>query len=202
MGFALSNVGDGNLTQTRCRNDEYVFLSNTVRATPTATAQGSLDATPATAPAIAQSIPGAADGFQDTVSNDGTTDLQAVTIVDVLPRPGDRDVIDPGLRNPANAPPVTLTGPIVAPPGSDISYSVAPDPCRIEVGYSPPGCQAANWSSPPTDLSTVTAVKRFSARTARLDKVSWRMWSAPGSPRPSLRRTRDCVSCTHARDSS
>lgn len=130
--------------------------------------RGNLDTTYAAYPKVAltdPSLPGDA-GYRVTVRNSGGANLSDVVLYDVLPRPGDTGVSAGQVAHERGSTfsPV-LTGPVTVNGGGtwEVAYSTAVNPCRPEVGDGsaswPAGCTDDWTTSPPGDLSTVTALR-------------------------------------------
>jgi uncharacterized repeat protein (TIGR01451 family) len=120
--------------------------------------QGNLDATPVTAGGVGNvSADGGTATYTVTFTNTGATNLVDPVMYDVLPAVGDTNATNLNARGSEFG--VTLTGVGPVPSGVTVSYSQATNPCRPEVLPTNPGC-VDDWSTtPPSSLSSVTALK-------------------------------------------
>ncbi len=92
--------------------------------------------------------PGGEIQYKLAVTNKGSIGMKDIVIVDVLPRGGDKGVIDPSPRGSKWSP--ILTAPITTPSGVSVSYSTDEHVTMTE----------GNWTSePPQDITRVRALK-------------------------------------------
>jgi uncharacterized repeat protein (TIGR01451 family)/LPXTG-motif cell wall-anchored protein len=96
--------------------------------------------------------------YQGTVRNVSDVPVTNVVVIDTLPIPGDRGVLEATPRGSQWEP--VFAGSVSAPQSSSVSYSASHNPCRPELTTVPPGCQVASWSSsPPGGPSAVGSLK-------------------------------------------
>lgn len=125
---------------------------------------GSTDSQFSSFPDYGTTVPGGISNYKITLSNPNATPIDELVIIDVFPYMGDTEVLNNSVPRNSDWRPV-LVEPIMAPPGTTVYYSTANNPCRDELaGINPTpfptGCTPAAWTiTPPSDLSTVTAVK-------------------------------------------
>jgi CshA-type fibril repeat protein len=156
--------GDGNITETPCKWNDFISPAASTSANVTSAASGAYDSGFVTG--TSYTAPGSNDMLRVALSNTGTVQLNHGVIIEVLPKPGDQSILSSATRNPStqtfpvvlrSAPTLSLSSPTS---GVTISYSVVENPCKPELSYSPSGCAPAAWSTTaPTDLGTVTAIK-------------------------------------------
>jgi CshA-type fibril repeat protein len=165
--------GDGRVGNTlNTGTDSILFPTFTAQVVPAASVaasltqsvKGSWDTAFIGGPSTGYTTPGATDGFRVSLKNRGTVRLDAATVITILPRPGDTNVLSTSVRNASSSTfPVLLTSVPTLPAGltgSTVSYSTQSNICRTELNYSPAGCVSASWSTtPPGNLQTVTALK-------------------------------------------
>jgi CshA-type fibril repeat protein len=154
--------GDGNTTEVPCKWSDSISPAPSTSANVTSSASGAYDSGFVTG--TSYTAPGSNDSLRVALNNTGTVQLNHGIIVEVLPRPGDTNVLSSATRNPSSQTfPVILRGtPIVPTLTSAVttSYSTVTNPCKPELSYSPSGCAAPNWSTtPPSNLASVTAIK-------------------------------------------
>ena len=126
--------------------------------TVTKTVQGNLDAAP---------VPDGVDGsvspsgglatYRIAFTNSGESVLTDPVLYDILPRVGDTPAYSSDPRGSDFT--VALAGPVTVPAQVTVSYSTQANPCRAEVLPSNPGCVDDWTTTPPTTLSTVTALR-------------------------------------------
>lgn len=122
------------------------------------TVQGNLDAAPVSAGGIGNVSPAGGTATYDlTFTNTGQSNLTDPVIYDLLPAVGDTFATSASPRG--SQFPVTLTGVGTVPAGVTVSYSTAANPCRPEVLAVNPGCVNDWTTTPPSPLSSVTALK-------------------------------------------
>ncbi len=121
--------------------------------------KGELDADWIAYPGKGLSAPGGKADYRLVLKNTGGVVLTNMTMIDILPKIGDKGVIDTNPRGSQWSP--YLAGPVVAPPGVTVSYSLSSNPCRDELTPGlPAGCQTPNWTTtPPADITTVASLK-------------------------------------------
>ena len=153
--------GDGDLAETPCSAAVGLAVNPYTAASSVLEVRGSLDADYSTYPATGRTLPGGLADYRLTVTNDGNTALDSLTVIDLLPDVGDRGVVDTRRRQSKWRP--RLVGPVAAPEGVTVYYSTAYDPCREGAGFASvtaTGCAPPEWSVvPPEDITTVSAVK-------------------------------------------
>lgn len=155
-----------------------IVPATSVAASLTQAVKGSWDSDFVAGPSTGYTTPGATDGFRVALRNRGTVPLDAATIVTVLPRPGDTNVLSSTPRTSSSSTfPVLLASVPTAPAGLTgvtFSYSTVVNPCRAELGYSPAGCSPANWTTTaPGDLSTVTAIMIETGANVLNPGITW-----------------------------
>lgn len=160
-------AGNGACTVGDVRNFPLFFTdlipAVSVSASLTQLVKGSWDPAFVAGPSKGYTTPGATDGFRISLRNRGTVPLDAATVVTIMPRPGDTNVLSATARNSATAtfPVLLKTAPVLPAglTGVTVSYSTVDGICRTELGYSPAGCASPNWSTTaPADLADVTAL--------------------------------------------
>jgi len=159
--------GDGNTTEQTCRWDGEVSPSPAASAAVTSKVKGTYNTAFVANPTAGQSAPGANDFYQITITNNGRIELDNVNVIDVLPRPGDTNILTTATRNPATRTfPVVLRATPVVPSLTTapiVYYSTQTASCQPELGYSPSGCTAPGWTdwsiTPPVALAAVTMVR-------------------------------------------
>lgn len=161
-------AGNGSCTSGDVKNFPLFFAdlipAVSVSAALTQSVKGSWDSGFVAGPSTGYTTPGASDGFRVSLRNRGTVQMDAATILVLMPRPGDTNVLSSAARNASSATfPVLLSSQPEIPAGLTgvvVSYSTVDNMCRAELGYSPAGCAAPAWSTTvPTPLSAVTAMK-------------------------------------------
>lgn len=155
-----------------------VVPAASVAASLTQSVKGSWDTSFIGGPSTGYTTPGATDGFRVSLKNRGTVRLDAATVITILPRPGDTNVLSGTTRNTSSSTfPVLLTSVPTLPvglTGATVSYSTQANICRTELNYSPAGCVSASWSTtPPGNLQTVTALKFDFGSNVLLPGRSW-----------------------------
>ena len=130
--------------------------------------QGNLDASPIGGGGIGHvSVDGGAATYTVSFTNKGESTLADPVMYDLLPRIGDTLASSTAPRNSQFA--VSLTGVGDLPANLSVAYSQAVNPCRPEVLTPNPGC-VDDWSStPPSPLSTVTALRFTYDGNVRVD---------------------------------
>ncbi len=144
--------GDGDETDQRIRDDDKV----TIRAVPGINSQKRVQG-PDDADYVQNttSRPGAQVDWQLTVSNVGNVGLEEVSVIELLPRVGDRFVNQPGVQRNTQWQP-NLVGAVTG-EGFRVEYTTAANPCRPKL---PTGCDQPNWSTTlPVDITTVRAMR-------------------------------------------
>jgi CshA-type fibril repeat protein len=157
----------GDLTKILGKWSSDIQPSRSVSAALSQEVKGSWDSTFAVGPATGNTTPGSQDTYRLLMANTGTVEMNGAIAIDVLPRPGDTNVLSGTSRNAfTNTFPVVLDGRPVVPNLTTpvvTSYTTVAEPCRPELGYSPLGCNAPNWvdwsQTAPSDLTAVTALK-------------------------------------------
>jgi len=126
---------------------------------------GTLDANPSRYPNTGTTVPGGLNNYTITLDNPNATPIDEIVIIDVFPYIGDTEVLSSATPRSSAWRPV-LAAPIAAPSGTTVYYSTANNPCRDELATPsdplpfPTGCNPAAWTTtPPADLTTVTAIK-------------------------------------------
>ena len=152
--------GDTDTTESVCSTwDLAVEIAGVASARIGKEAQGTMDQTMVSSPAMAATGAGDTTHFELPVTNSGSVPLDNVTVIDVLPTASDTNVMNDTPRNIASFVPVMAASP-TAPPGSVISYSTSTNPCRVELDYNPVGCSPPAWSTtPPPSWNSLTAIK-------------------------------------------
>lgn len=163
-GLTGNNACTGNDVKSFALFFSDVIPATSVAASLTQSVKGSWDSAFVAGPSTGYTTPGASDDFRVSLRNRGTVPLDAATIITILPRPGDTNVLSSTLRSPSSVTfPVLLTSVPSVPnglTGVTISYSTEDNICRTEFSYSPAGCVSPNWSTnAPGNLRTVTAIK-------------------------------------------
>ena len=144
--------GDGDETDQRIRDDEKVAI----RAVPGIDSQKRVQG-PDDADYVQNttSRPGAQVDWRLTVSNVGNVGLEEVSVIEILPRVGDRFVNQPNVQRNTQWQP-NLVG-AVSGEGFRVEYTTAANPCRPKL---PTGCDAPNWTTTlPVDITTVRAMR-------------------------------------------
>ncbi len=144
--------GDGDETDQRIRDDEKVAI----RAVPGIDSQKRVQG-PDDADYVQNttSRPGAQVDWQLTVSNVGNVGLEKVSVIEILPRVGDRFVNQPNVQRNTQWQP-NLVG-AVSGEGFRVEYTTAANPCRPKL---PTGCDQPNWTTTlPVDITTVRAMR-------------------------------------------
>ena len=126
--------------------------------TLTKTVQGNLDAGPVPVDVDGSVSPaGGVATYRLSFTNSGESVLTDPVAYDILPRVGDTTAISTDARGSDFA--VTLTSMGAVSAGVVVSYSTAANPCRVEVLPVNAGC-VDDWSTtPPSPLSTTTALR-------------------------------------------
>jgi len=126
--------------------------------------KGTLDSGYTRYPNVGQSVEGGLNDYRLCIKNPNDVPVDNIVIVDVLPRPGDTEVLNSSVNRNSDFAPVLTEG-ITAPSGITVEYSTEAIPCRNELASGsdpipfPTNC-IDSWSqNPPSDLSTVTAVR-------------------------------------------
>ncbi len=146
--------------------DNYCGYSATLKIAPirpgfsvNKTVQGNLDAGPISGTNANGhvSTEGGTATYRVTFLNSGESTLADPVMYDILPRVGDTQAISTSPRNSQFT--VGLTSVGTAPARMTVAYSTAANPCRPEVLAANPGC-VDDWSTtPPTPLSSTTALR-------------------------------------------
>ena len=120
--------------------------------------KGELDADWTMFPAKGLTVPGGKCDYQIKFTNPSGVLMRNLVLIDILPKVGDKGVIDLSSRGSQWSP--YLAAPVVA-AGATVSYSLSSNPCRDELTPGIPlGCEAANWTvTPPADITKVRSVK-------------------------------------------
>jgi protocatechuate 3,4-dioxygenase beta subunit len=154
-------LGDG-ITRRYCKT--YVVASRPPGTSieVSASAKGSLDNSFVPGPGLAKGVPGGVAKYQLQASNTGEAALTGVTLIDVLPRPGDSSIVSTRRRNTAtNTFPVSLTGVPTSSVPIVVSWTSESNICQVELDYFPVGCVSPSWAllTASTELSAITAIK-------------------------------------------
>ncbi len=165
----MNPFADNDLNSNSIGTNQYCGFSSTFTVAPInpgftvgKTVQGNLDATPVSNGGVGNVSPtGGTATYNVTFSNSptGGSNLTDPVLYDLLPRVGDTDATSTTARGSQFDVSLASVGP--APAGVTVSYSTATNPCRPEVlaNASNPGC-VDDWSTtPPSPLSSVTALK-------------------------------------------
>ncbi|HEY4268652.1 MAG TPA: hypothetical protein VGM94_10720 [Galbitalea sp.] len=120
--------------------------------------KGDLDPTTVGGGGIGKVSPsGGSATYTVTFTNVGQSNLHDPVMYDILPRIGDTQAVSTTPRNSQFK--ASLTGVNTLPAKVAVFYSTSPNPCRPEVLPSDPGC-TDDWSAtPPSPLSSTTALK-------------------------------------------
>jgi uncharacterized repeat protein (TIGR01451 family) len=150
---------DGNTTETFPATSASLTIQTTAALNSRKAIQGYPDLS--FQPLESASYLGGPMAYRLRVQNIGNVAFTNVTIVDILPHPGDTGVIVTNeLRGSQWTP--FLTGPVSAPAGVSVSYSQSENPWRPELLAGGPPDAVNDWSPvPPDDIRTVRSL-RFS----------------------------------------
>ena len=120
--------------------------------------KGDLDPTTVAGGGIGKVSPsGGSATYTVTFTNSGDSNLHDPVMYDILPRVGDTEAVSTTARGSQFK--ATLTAVNAVPSKVTVFYSTATNPCRPEVLPSDPGC-TDDWSAtPPSPLSSTTALK-------------------------------------------
>ena len=167
----LDLAGDGFTNEQYCQNSATLQITGTGAAfTLQKSVQGALDALPKGPLGIGTTTPGGNGTFTLTWSNVGSDTMKNVVIYDLLPRVGDVGVSAGQTTVPRGSGTETLLTGLNVPSGVSVQYSTSVNPCRPEVFANASNSSCVDdWSStPPSQLSTTTALRFFaSANYAR-----------------------------------
>lgn len=143
-------------------------------------------------PNVGETVPGGLNDYRICLTNPNSTPVDEIVIIDILPKIGDTEVLDPSVQRNSEWEPI-LSSPISAPSGITVQYTTVNNPCRNELASPgdplpyPSGCSNPNWSIiPPSDLADVTAV-RFDFGSTTLNQgdevcIEWDMRAPIGAP--------------------
>ncbi|MBU6329238.1 MAG: LPXTG cell wall anchor domain-containing protein [Acidobacteria bacterium] len=165
---SMDLAGDSQLQEAYCENRASVTVRGTGAAFAlTKTVQGDLDAIARGALGVGNASPGGTGTYRLRWDNVGSNTLGQPVIYDILSFVGDTGVSRGQSTVPRNsqfATPLLDVGPL--PAGVTVAYSTNENPCRPEV-YSPRSDSCVDdWTTaPPTDPSTVKALRFSSSRT-------------------------------------
>lgn len=183
FGSASSYVSQGNLCYEP-REFEVILPPGSAGLESYKEVQGTLDTDYSKFPATGETVPGGLNDYRICLSNPNATPVDDIVVIDIFPNPGDTEVLDPSVPRGSAWQPI-LSSVIIPPAGISVEYTTVTNPCRNELaGPSDPtpfpsGCISPNWSStPPSDLTTVTAVRfDFGSTTLNLGDEICIEWS-------------------------
>ena len=153
----LSGTGNTNLVFPTASGN--LTITAAAAASSVKRVKGQLDSAYQGFPQYGSSYAGGPLSYQETISNPGNVTLTNITVVDILPYPGDAGVLatDQG-RGSAWQP--FLTGPVSGPSGVTVYYSTSTNPYRPEILGTNTTGSAADWTTIlPSDPTTVRALK-------------------------------------------
>ncbi len=151
---------DGNTTEQLCFSYVALDVGSVVSVESEMLIKGQLDSDWTKYPNSGLTVPGGVADYLLEIRNLGNIDLDSVVIVDILPFIGDEGVIDMNTRDSRWAP--NLVSTVSAPAGVTVFYSTEGNPCRSAEGIvpsGPAGCTTPNWTTSPSDLTSVRSLK-------------------------------------------
>ncbi len=152
--------GDGDVIETFCVTTASFDVPSITSLGSRKYVKGACDTAYLTLPDTARTFPGDSVSWRLVLFNSGNQPLTDVVLIDIFPHIGDVGVrLNDTPRETGWRP--YLVEALPPTPGVDIYYSQSTDPCRDEVNpvNATPSC-VNDWSlTPPTDLSTVQAIK-------------------------------------------
>ncbi len=168
--------GDGNKTETSCQGPRNFEVGISLEMVSEKLVRGELDCENLNGPSceaadfnkLGLTVPGGDVDWKLRLSNDSNVSLDRITVVDILPIPGDTGVVAPGARGSKWRP--YLAGPVVGPTATlsgttpvpfTVFYSTSSIPCRTDlVAAGPAGCEDPEWTTIlPADPTTVRSFK-------------------------------------------